>query len=313
MTSSTEHPKNNKNGKQTMVNVFFNEDPYDKFSLANLKYFEHETIKALIHDKSLSSIHNIFEQEEYKDRIKFNVFKNLKSKKLTEVLKHSRKYVYRGLDKSNYDIQSGTSQQDENSNAEIENMFQQKPDEEDDIHANVYIFVGALTYGHHKSRGFNDIPSIVLAPDEIYPIYKGIFDLFRAKGCKENIFKNKKPKLLLFIFLSTRDDPCIGFDLLRHTGLHSLLNFEAWEIYSKSANLDHGYSSVEAFSGIQNKDLTQTTLDLWKSLYGKHLSKAAFQCHQHVGYTYNSQLVYDNRGISDDEKYLYWKQNTMSV
>ena len=52
MTSSTDHPKNNKNAKQTMVNVFFNEDPYDKFSLANLKYFEHETTKALIHKKS---------------------------------------------------------------------------------------------------------------------------------------------------------------------------------------------------------------------------------------------------------------------
>ena len=182
------------NAKQTMVNVFFNEDPHDKFSLANFKYFEHETIKTLIHEKSLSSIHNIFEQEEYKDRIKLNVFKNLKSKKLTKVLKHSRKFVYWGLDKSNYDIQSDTSQQDEKPNAEIENMFQQKPDDNDDIHANVYIFVGGLTYGHHKSRGFNDIPSIVLAQGEIYSIYKGVFDLFRAKGRKENFFKNKKTK-----------------------------------------------------------------------------------------------------------------------
>ena len=298
------------NANQTVVNVFYNEDPYDKLALTNFYDFKpetHETIKAIIHEKSLNSIHNIFEQEEYKDRIKLNVFKNLESKKLTEVLKHSRKYVYWGLDKNNYDIQSVTSQQDEKSNAEIEKMFHQKPDENDNIHANVYIFVGGLSYGHHKSRGFNDIPSIILAQGEIYPIYKGVFDIFRAKGSKENFFKNQKPKLLLFIFLSTRDEPCIGFDLLRHAG-EDLVNFEAWEIYSKSADPNHGYSSIEAFSGIQNKDLTQTTYNLWKSLYGKHLSKAAFHSYHHVGYTYNSQLVYDNSRISYDEKNLYWKQ-----
>ena len=54
--------------------------------------------------------------------------------------------------------------------------------------------MGGLTYGHHKSRGFNDIPSIVLAQGEIYSIYKGVFDIFRAKGCIENFFKNKKKK-----------------------------------------------------------------------------------------------------------------------
>ena len=286
MAFSVDPPKNSNNAKLTMVNVFYNEDPHTELPLINLDNFQDKTLKAMIQERSLTTLNDVFDSYKYKDRVKFNMFKNLPSNKFVDVLRHSRKYVYWGFEKSKYGAKSDPDTQP---NAELENMFIEKPEENNDIHANVYIFVGGLTCDTIMSKGIGGISALTLATGELLPINEGIFQIFRARGCNENKFKNSKPKLLLFIFLSTREAPRITLQ----TGGY-LDNFEAWVLHSKYADPYHGFSSVEAISGLKNADFTQSTGDLWQSLYTTHLPKASYHSYHHVGYTHDNRLICDN-------------------
>ena len=276
-----------------MVTVFYNSDPNPLSLFPNPEDLSRPTdiapneINSMIHNVSLQTFYDIFGNN---NKFALNIFSNLSGNTIYNVLSFSKKFISKTTPalyhQPTANRASSSAYYDTLQNSEnfIKRLYSKIPTSNDHIYGNIYIFVGGIT-STKTSKG--NTPCITLSNGQLYPIDKGIFSILRNAKPRDTLRNTQTPKLLLFIFLSTRSQPHLNLTPIQE----HLDDYEIWSIYSKYADTLHGYSSVHAFSGIRHIPTTLPTTHIWEELIKRNSNKITFNSLHKTGHTYTTTIT----------------------